>query len=350
MKFLFLVTGLGEAAQGTAVAAYARARGTDTRFVSTTGQCHDYIAGFGFEDILYSGELPTAQLRSHVSRVIEDYSPDAIFCCNSKTTKNMFHPESPEERPDCLIVSLDSNWLFEDMPGFFDRFFVVFPREIFQRNRNYVIDDDRVQPVGFVPSGYEFNQEEIDSARRKLGIKDEKPVFAYFGRGPTLRAFLVDTLLEAMSQVEKAGKNIKAVLVTDREVQRPNVIGIEWVASDREFALYVATSACVVSHHGMPTLAKSILSNVPVISFVPDVEGSTKRSETCEVEPFEELGLCVTLPYSASPEQLTGALEEVIFGQKGRQIKQEQVKYRVKGEATVFEEITRLLREGRPKA
>ena len=350
MRFLFFVTGLGEAAQGTAVAAYARARGTDIKFVSTTGQCHDYIAGFGFEDILYSDELPTAQLRSHVNKVIEDYSPDAIFCCNSKTTEKMFHPESPEERPDCLIVSLDSNWLFEDMPAFFDRFFVVFPREIFQRNRNYVIDDDRVKPVGFVPSGYEFNQEEIDSAKRNLGIKDEKTVFAYFGRGPTLRAFLVDTLLEAMSQVEKAGKNIKAVLVTDREVQRPNVIGIEWLASDREFALYVAASSCVVSHHGMPTLAKSILSNVPVISFVPDVDGSAKRSETCEVEPFEELGLCVTLPYSASPEQLKGALEEIIFGQKGREIKQEQVKYRLKGEATVFEEITRLLPEGKPEA
>ena len=194
MRFLFLVTGLGEAAQGTAVALYASARGTDIKFVSTTAQCHGYIAGFGFEDILYSDELPTAQLRSHVNKVIEDYSPDVIFCCNSKTTKNMLHPESPQERPDCLIVSLDSNWLFEDMPAFFDRFFVVFPREIFQRNRNYVIDDDRVQPVGFVPSGYEFNQEEIDSARRKLGIKDEKVVFAYFGRGPTVRAFLVDTL------------------------------------------------------------------------------------------------------------------------------------------------------------
>jgi UDP:flavonoid glycosyltransferase YjiC (YdhE family) len=257
----------------------------------------------------------------------------------------MFRPESPEERPDCLIVSLDSNWLFEDMPAFFDRFFVVFPREIFQRNRNYVIDDDRVQPVGFVPSGYDFNQEEIDSAKRMLGIKNEKAVFAYFGRGPTLRAFLVDTLLEAMSQVQRTGKKIRAVLLTDREVQRPNVIGIEWLATDRDFALCLAASSCLVSHHGMPTLAKAILGNVPVISFVPDVEGSAMRSETCEVEPFKELGLCVTLPYSASPEQLKGALEEMLFGQKDREVKQEQVKYRVKGEGTVFEEVTRLVRE-----
>lgn len=165
MRFLFLVTGLGEAAQGTAVASYARARGTNIKFVSTTAQCHDHIAAFGFEDILYSGELPKAQLRSHVNRVIEDYAPDAIFCCNSKTTEKMFHPEGAEERPRCLIVSLDSNWLFEDMPAFFDRFFVVFPREIFQRNRNYVVDDERVQPVGFVPSGYEFNQKDIDSCK-----------------------------------------------------------------------------------------------------------------------------------------------------------------------------------------
>ena len=59
MKFLFLVTGLGEAAQGTAVALYARTKGTDIKFVSTTDQCHDHIAAFGFEDILYSEELST---------------------------------------------------------------------------------------------------------------------------------------------------------------------------------------------------------------------------------------------------------------------------------------------------
>jgi len=349
MRFLFLVTGLGEAAQGTAVALYARARGTDIEFVSTTAQCHDHIAAFGFEDILYSGELPKAQLRSHVNRIIEDYAPDVIFCCNSKTTEKMFHPESPEARPKRLIVSLDSNWLFEDMPAFFDRFFVVFPREIFQRNRNYAVDDERVQPVGFVPSGYEFSQEDIDSCKRKLGIKNEKLVFAYFGRGPTLRAFLLDTLLEAVSQVEKAGKNIKAILLTDREVRRPNIIGIKWLASDRDFALYLAASSCLVSHHGMPTLAKAILTNVPVISFVPDMDRSVKHSEAFEVEPFEELGLCMALPYSAGPEQLKEALEEVIFGQKGREIKQEQVKYCIKGEATVFEEIRRLLREVKPE-
>lgn len=340
-----MVNGLGEAAQGVAVALYAKARGTDVRFVSTTGQCHEYIAGFGVEDILYSNEPPTAQLRIRVNRVIEDYSPDVVFCCNSKTTEKMFHPESGEERPNCLIVSLDSNWLFKDMPAFFDRFFVVFPKDIFERNRNYVIDDDRVQPVGFIPSGYEFSQEEIGSVKRKLGIKDEKVVFAYFGRGPTVRAFLVDTLLEAMSQMEEAGKKTKTVLVADRAVERPNMIGIEWLASDRDFALYLAASSCLVSHHGMPTLAKAILANVPVISFVPDVDSSAKRSEVCELEPFEELGLCVTLSYSASPQELKGALEEIIFGQKGREIKQEQVKYRVKGEATVFEEVTRLLRE-----
>jgi len=93
MKFLFLVTGLGEAAQGTAVALYAREKGTDVRFVSTTPLCHDYVAGFGFEDTLYSSQLPTAELRHHVDSTIEEYRPDAIFCCNSKTTHKMFLPQ-----------------------------------------------------------------------------------------------------------------------------------------------------------------------------------------------------------------------------------------------------------------
>ncbi len=51
----------------------------------------------------------------------------------------------------------------------------------------------------------------------------------------------------------------------------------------------------------------------------------------------------MTLPYSARPEQLGDALEDVLFGSKGHQIKSEQPKYRVKGEPTVFEEVTKLV-------
>jgi len=343
MKFLFLVTGLGEAAQGTAVALYAREEGTDVKFVSTTPTCHDYIAAFGFEDLLYSSELPTTELRQHVDRTIEEYCPDAIFCCNSKTTNDIF---LPRKKPDCLIVSLDSNWLFEDMPAFFDRFFVVFPREIFEKNRNYVIDDDRVQPVGFIPSGYEFSRGDLDSVRRQLAPAGEKLIFAYFGRGGTFRDFLLEPLLEAAGQLGKQGRNVRTILISDREVSRPDVTSIGWIASDKEFDRYLAGSSCLVSHHGMGTLAKAIMANVPVISFVPEMDRTAKHSEAFEVEPFEELGLCVTLPYSAKPEQLRNALEDILFGLKGRQIREEQAKYCLKGEPVVFEEVTKLVRHG----
>jgi predicted glycosyltransferase len=344
MKFLFLVTGLGEAAQGTAVALYAREKGTNIRFVSTTPLCHDYIAGFGFEDILYSSELPMAELRHHVDSTIEEYSPDAIFCCNSKTTDKMF---LPTKNPNCPIVSLDSNWLFQDMPPFFDRFFVVFPREIFERNRNYGINDARVQPVGFIPSGYEFSLEDLDSVRHQLAPAGEKLIFAYFGRGVTFRDFLLEPLLEATRQLAKQGRHVQTTLVSDREASGPNVTSIKWLASDKEFDRYLAASSCLVSHHGMGTMAKAIMANVPVISFVPEMDRSAKHSEAFEVEPFEELGLCVTLPYSAKPEQLKNALEDILFGPKGRQIREEQAKYRLEGEPVVFEEVTRLVRHRR---
>jgi hypothetical protein len=343
MKFLFLVTGLGEAAQGTAVALYAREQGTDIKFVSTTTQCHDYIAGFGFEDILYSSELPAAALREHVNTAIEEYSPDAIFCCNSKTTREMFFPR---RKPSCPVVSLDSNWLFEDMPAFFDRFFVVFPREIFEKNANYVIDDDRVQPIGFVPSGYEFGRDDLDSARHRLAPAGEKLIFAYFGRDVTFRDFLLEPLLEATDQLAKQGRNVRTVLVSDRQVRRPDVESIRWLASDKEFDRYLAASSCLVSHHGMGTLAKAIMARVPVISFVPEMDRSAKHSEAFEVEPFEELGLCVSLPYSAEPDQLRTALEDILFGVKGRQIREEQAKYRLKGEPVVFEEVAKLVQHG----
>jgi hypothetical protein len=343
MKFLFLVTGLGEAAQGTAVALYARGKGTDVKFVSTTPVCHDYIAGFGFEDILCPAELPATQLRHHVDRTIAEYCPDAIFCCNSKTTNQMF---LPRQKPDCLVVSLDSNWLFENMPPFFDRFFVVFPREIFEKNRNYVIDDDRVQPVGFVPSGYEFGREDLDSVRRQLAPAGEKLIFAYFGRGVTFRDFLLEPLLEATDQLGTQRHNVRTILISDREVSRPDVTSIRWLASDKDFDRYLAASSCLVSHHGMGTLTKTIMANVPVISLVPEMDRTAKHSEAFEVEPFEELGLCVTLPYSAKPEQLRNALEDILFGPKGRQIREEQAKYCLRGEPIVFEEVTKLLRRG----
>jgi hypothetical protein len=343
MRFLFLVTGLGEAAQGTAVALYAREKGTDVKFVSTTSVCHDYVAGFGFEDILYSHELPTAELRQRVDRTIEEYCPDAIFCCNSKTTNNMF---LPRKKSDCPIVSLDSNWLFEDMPAFFDRFFVVFPREIFEKNRNYVIDDDRVQPVGFVPSGYEFGPEDLDSVRHQLAPAGGKLIFAYFGRGVTFRDFLLEPLLEATGQLGKQGRNVRTILISDREVSRLDVTSIRWVANDREFDRYLAASSCLVSHHGMGTLAKAIMANVPVISFVPEMDRTAKHSEAFEVEPFEQLGLCVSLPYSAKAEQLKNALEDILFGPKGREIREEQAKYCLKGEPIVFEEVAKLVRHG----
>ena len=344
MKLLFLVTGLGEAAQGTAVALYASDKGGDSKFVSTTAQCHDYIAGFGFEDDLHSGDMPTAELRHRVDSTIGEYCPDVIFCCNSKTTHKMFFPGV---KPDCPVVSLDSNWLFEDMPAFFDRFFVVFPKEIFERNRNYVITDGRVQPVGFVPSGYETGQEELDSVRRKLAPAGEELVFAYFGRGVTFRDFLLEPMLEATAQLVNRGRSVRTILVSDREVSRSDVTSIKWFASDREFDLHLAASSCLVAHHGMGTLAKAVLANVPVISYVPEMDRSAKHSEAFEVEPFEELGLCVSLPYSAKPEKLRNALEDVLFGVKGRQIRKEQGKYCLRGEPIVFEEATKLVAQGR---
>jgi hypothetical protein len=82
-----------------------------------------------------------------------------------------------------------------------------------------------------------------------------------------------------------------------------------------------------------------------VISFVPEMDRSAKHSEAFEVEPFEQLGLCVSLPYSAQPEQLTKALEDVLLSPKGERIRQEQGKYCVRGEPIVFAEVTKLVRQ-----
>jgi len=178
-----------------------------------------------------------------------------------------------------------------------------------------------------------------------LAPAGEKLIFAYFGRGVTFRDFLLEPLLEATRQLAKQGRHVRTILVSDREVSRPDVTSIKWFANDKEFDRYLAASSCLVSHHGMGTLAKAVMANVPVISFVPEMDRSAKHSEAFEVEPFEELGLCVALPYSAKPERLRNALEDVLFGPKGRQIRQEQAKYCLKGEATVFEEITKLVRQ-----
>ncbi|HIH98513.1 MAG TPA: hypothetical protein HA346_05875, partial [Thermoplasmata archaeon] len=68
-------------------------------------------------------------------------------------------------------------------------------------------------------------------------------------------------------------------------------------------------------------------------------------SETCEVEPFEELGLCITLTYSSEPNLLKRMLEDVVFGSKGEEMRREQGKHGIKGEKVVLSEISSLLKK-----
>jgi UDP-N-acetylglucosamine:LPS N-acetylglucosamine transferase len=343
MKFLFLAEGLGEVVQGVAVAQYARKRGIESKFINTIPTCHKYVKELGFKSVLLPN-LPQIKIREWVNKSIEECAPDVIFCCNSKTTKQIF---LPKKELNSLIVSLDSNWLFESMPTYFDRFFVCFPKKIFEINRNYKITDPRVKPVGFIPSGYDLSEEDIFSVRKERRVKAEKLIFSYFGRGITFRDFLIDKLLKAVAEFNLGKSRAKLILLSDREVEREDVISIKWLKSDRDFNRYLAASDCIVCHHGMPTISKAILAKVPVISFVPDVLEGIKPSETCEVEPFEELGLCIWLPYSASPRMLKEALNQVIFGKKGEEIRKKQSKYLIKGEEVILAEISGLLKKKR---
>jgi hypothetical protein len=341
MKFLFLAEGLGEIAQGAAVAQYARKKGIESKFINTIPTCHKYVKELGFESVLLL-DLPQIKIRETVNKSIVEHSPDAIFCCNSKTTKRIF---LPKKGLNSLIVSLDSNWLFEGMPAYFDRFFVCFPQKIFEINRNYQISDPRVKPVGFIPSGYDLTKEDVLSVRKEYGVKAEKLIFSYFGRGITFRDFLIDKLLKAVAEINLGKSRVKLILLSDREVEREDVISIKWIKSDKDYNRYLAASDCVVCHHGMPTISKAILAKVPIISFIPDVREGVKPSEACEVEPFMELGLCILLSYSDDPEKLKEALNQVIFGKKGEEIRKEQSKYLIKGEKVVLAEILDLLRE-----
>jgi len=345
MNYIFLTNGLGETVHGVAVARYARRRGIDCRFLNVTSTCHNYVREFGLDSILLSSK----KSQKEINRVIEEYSPDVIFCCNSKTTSDVFLPNSRLIH-NSLIVSLDSNWLFEKMPVYFDKFFVVFPPLIFKSNRNYKITDKRVKPVGFIPSGYKFSRFELNSVRKKFSAQKEKLIFAYFGRGGTFRYFLVNILLEAIAQLNKETLKVKLILVSEIKVarKRKNVTFIKWLKKGKDFNKYLAAADCVVCHHGMPTFSKAIFAKVPIISFVPEVvEGAKKPSPLSEVEPFEELGLCVSLPYSAKPERLKKTLEQILFDQKGTDIKREQSKYLIKGEEVVLDEVNKMLKERR---
>lgn len=344
MNFIFLTNGLGETVHGVAVAQYAKRRGIDCRFINVTPTCHNYVQEFGLDSVLLSSK----KSQKEVNRMIEEYSSDVIFCCNSKTTGDIFSPNSRIILRS-LIVSLDSNWLFKDMPAYFDRFFVVFPPLIFKSNRNYKITDKRVKSVGFIPSGYKFSKFELKAVRKKFSSQKEKLIFAYFGRGGTFRRFLVKILLEAVAQLNKETLKVKLILISETSSKkRKNVTFIKWLKNGREFNKYLAAADCVVCHHGMPTFSKAIFAKVPIISFVPEViEGVKKPSPLSEVEPFEELGLCISLPYSAKPERLKKALVQILFDQKGSAIKKEQDKYLLKGEEVVLNEVDKMLKERR---
>jgi hypothetical protein len=345
-RALFLVTGLGEAAQACPVASHASARGSAIQFISTTSQCHDYIGGFGFDDVLLEQGLRLSAMRERVNECIRAWKPDVIFCCNSKTTGCMFFPL---ERPAAAVVTLDSNWLFDSMPLYFDRFFVTFPRQIFERSRHYTCTDERVEPVGFIPSGTVFRPDEVEACRRSLVHHPEKLVFCYFGRGPTLRAFLVERMVEVSHLLNRERKRAHFVVLSDIQAQAPGLTAIKWLATDREFELHIAAASCTLSHHGMPTIAKAIRQCVPPVTFVPQVQEGETHSAAYEIQPFVDAGLCLAMPYSASAQDIARVLEEILFAGGGDGISDSQRKMQSAegGESVVFERVLELVDRGR---
>lgn len=353
MKFLFLVLGMGEYAQAETVAKKAQANGIEC-FFGISKNLESIVAAEKFSFELVENDADTQKL-------IQKVRPDVLFLCNSKTVRDAIR-QKPEPKP--YIVTLDSNWLFGQEQRWqvfpwIDKIFVVFPQKIFdaalkENGGVYEIPFENFKKIscpGFVPTGEKIAEKRKAEIRRKFGLeKGEKLVFAYFGKGPTFRDFLLPKFIQAIESLHAVGKGIRVFWTGPKTGLEKDFFIEQYNLTSQEFVEVLGSADLVVQHHGLGTLAKVIHNEVPAICFIPEKYDVKPKefvhSPSYEIEAFEKNGVCKSLLYAASPEELANAIDSLLYDKNiSETMKEAQKEIFEAGEGNVINEILRAIKK-----
>lgn len=351
---------MGEFAQAESLGRYLLAQNVDCLFLYPRNQKRIAQA---IQENHFKGRVVTP---ATCVAVIEKIKPAVLIACNSKTTSYLL-PRRP--RFVKMIASLDSNWLFNKAvfrdtwipPTWFDYYFVVFPRSIYQaglqqHGGHYVISPQyrkQIKAVGFVPVAEQPSAKTIQAFRRKYRLDpNKKTILTYFGRGGTYRPIFSVYALTALQQLNKT-KPLQIITIGEPPAIRlPRHVYIPWVET-ADFLAAVSSSDLVLLHHGMGTLAKIIRLAVPVVSFTQNFSTTdpqvpllpfTVHDEYFEVEPFARRGACGHLTMGSQPDQVANLFQQLLFSSRARVAMQRaQRKLWENGEVAIWKTLRRYL-------
>ena len=352
MTFLFLVRGIGEFSHAESLAKFAKNKKVKSFFIITR-EIEPIVKREGFEYEIVKTEKDT-------ERIIDKIGPDALFLCNSKTTKS-FIKKVPKSRP--LVFGVDSNWLFgqndkSKVYDWIDCFLVVFPRKIFdlglEKNGGfYNIQKKYLEKIfctGFIPSGEKLTQSEKFKTRKELGVKsNEKLIFGYFGEGTTYRAFLTPKLIQAVEILNKEEDKIKLFWGGPKmDLKKEFLIQSNYYVKTKKFSRIAASADLAVLHHGLGTLSKIIHDQIPTICFIPKKTirkpKTFHHSSSYEIESFEKAGICKSLIYKSKTEELKKLMLELLYNRNTiNKMKKSQKKVFVSGEKIAFNKILSMI-------
>ena len=366
MKIIYLLRKncFGEFAQGESFAFYARSRGAQNIFATSDQRLISIAQDDGFKIIETKNPAAT-------KRIIKQLKPDILFLCNSKTVFNQDAVLEIKTSPGVYTTSLDSNWLFlkqflkekrnpYKVPEWINRIYVVMPPEIYkmgliENKGHYKISNCYKKKIfcpGFIPSGKKLNLAKKKQIRRELNLKEnEKLIFFYFGwRENPLFPKIFPKLENIIEEFKQKGQQIKVFFKArkKRDVRKKWLIQKAWVTTE-QFDSYLASSDLVIQHHGLGTLPKIIHNQVPAICLVPEIKKDLpyyKHSEFYEIEPFQKLGLCHSLPYTVSQQKLKESIESLLYNKEEiKKMKRAQGKYFKKGEENLYNDLIKHFRD-----
>lgn len=349
MKILIITMGPGETSQGAALGKYLLNKGENVSFVLLLEENRHFVENFNCP-------LVVTNNGDEIKSMISHGNFDVVVLCNSKALKKdeKFRNEAPTNKP--FVVSLDSNWLFnqpERYPviAWLDRIYLNFPLDVYknglaENGGNYIIPEkiaQKIMPVGLIPSYRKPDESVLKQIRKELGLTDDqKFIFSYLGSGVTFQKTYYDKYIAVFDYIyKKHGEKIKVLCASSQELRKPWILPLVTKPNSEKFYNFLAAADLVFQHQGLGTLEQCISANVPVIANVsnPDPDEEV-HAHAWEVTPFARAGLCKIHYYNDPVEDISKTIENLLENQDERaKIIQSQKDHYTSGEGEIYEDL-----------
>lgn len=308
MLIYFLVKGLGEYAQATAIASRLREKGEEVWFITDSSFLENIIHKDHFL-------LKKIEEKTKINDFLRSLQADALFLCNAHTTFSFELSKPPYINK---VFSLDSNWLFNNayytshqVYEWIDTPYILFSKTIFESNliKNngyYKISDlfaSKIYTPGFIPSNGLFTMQEKNEFKKKLNIKTTtKLVGMYFGLN-TFHTKSYSNLIQAYVPKIKDLVN-RYILKSGKDIQIIDFSGPDFnVYSSQMYNNFLLVCDFVIMHHGYGTIPKLLHSAIPTLCYT-DHPKDSKHHSFYELSPLIKAGAIKHLFYDEDQEQV----------------------------------------------